>query len=277
VNDKAHEFEDIFSSISDIPELVVPVETPLEGPSLPPPPPPVAPRTAAQAMTSLGSLPLSVRNQIAMLARTLYTLDQAITAGAVQELWPERATMLQFGFDSDGAYKAKAPSLIVIEEYLATEDYLDKMNELGIALTKEDEGLSSKMIAYLTLVTDITSPLNPNQKLKKIGASWADLQAWLKNDTFKRAWDKLGGDAVKAAIPMAEIALANKMASGDQKATEFGFLLTGHFDPAKNKQIDAQKLFGILLEIIDEKVKDPEERLAIGQALSIRGNKALEI
>jgi hypothetical protein len=268
-------FDDIFD-IPDIPDIPLPVEAVLEGPQLPPPPAPVPPRTAAQAVESVGSLPLSVRNQIAMLARTLYTLDQPITPVGIQELWPERATMLQFGFDSAGAYKAKAPSLIVIEEYLATEDYLDKMNELGIALTKEDEGLSSKMIAYLTLVTDITSSLNPNQKLKKIGASWADLQAWLRNDTFKRAWDKLGGDAVKAAIPMAEIALANKMAAGDQKATEFGFLLTGHFDPSKNKQIDAQKLFGILLEIIDEKVKDPEERLAIGQALSIRGNKALE-
>jgi hypothetical protein len=67
------------------------------------------------------------------------------------------------------------------------------------------------------------------------------------------------------------------MANGEQKAIEFGFQLTGHFDPAKNKQIDAQKLFGILLEIIDETVKDPNERMAIGQQLSLRGNRAIEM
>ena len=236
-----------------------------------------APLPAVQQYEVLSTLPLQTRNQLCMLARTLYTLDAPITAKALHELWPERATIYAFGFDENGPLKAPAPDIEIIEEYLDSEDYLDKMASLGIALTKKDEGLSSKQIAFLSLVTDISSSLPLAGKLKKVGATWVEFQAWQKQEVFGQAYRKLGGDAVRAAIPLAELALATKMAAGDQKATEFGFLLTGHFDPNKSKQIDAQKLFGILLEIIDEKVKDPNERLAIGQELSIRGNRALEM
>jgi hypothetical protein len=246
-----------------------PLSTPQEGTG--------APLPAVQTVETLGSMPLVVRNQIAMLSRTLYTLDKEISALAIQELWPERATIYQFGFDSAGAYKAPTPLLSEIDEYIVSEDFLDKMSSLGVFILKKDEGLSSKMIAYLTLLTDISSPLTPAQKLKKVGVSWAEFAAWQKNAVFDEAYKKLGGDAVRAAIPLAELALANKMANGDQKSIEYGFQLTGHFDPAKNKQIDAQKLFGILLEIIDETVKDPNERMAIGQQLSLRGNRAIEM
>jgi hypothetical protein len=246
-----------------------PLEVPQEATS--------APLPAVQTVETLGAMTLAVRNQIAMLSRTLYTLDREVTAEAVHDLWAERATIYQFGFDANGALKAPTPSIEEIDEYIVSEDYLDKMSSLGVAILKKDEGLSSKMIAYLTLLTDISSPLTPAAKLKKVGATWAEFSAWQKNSVFDEAYKKLGGDAVRAAIPLAELALANKMANGDQKSIEYGFQLTGHFDPAKNKQIDAQKLFGILLEIIDEKVKDPNERMAIGQELSMRGNRALEM
>jgi hypothetical protein len=247
---------------------------------LPPEPPSQAtgaPLPAVRSYEVLSALTLQVRNQLCMLARTLYTLDSPITAEALFNLWPERATIYQFGFDENGALKAPSPSIDIIEEYINSEDYLDKMASLGIAFNKKDEGLSSKQIAFLSLVTDISSPLPLASKLKKVGTTWVEFQAWQKQEVFGQAYRKLGGDAVLAAIPLAELALASKMAAGDQKATEFGFLLTGHFDPNKSKQIDAQKLFGILLEIIDEKVKDPNERMAIGQELSLRGNRAIEM
>lgn len=236
-----------------------------------------APVPGVQQYEVLAELPLRVRNQLCMLARTLYTLDADITPKAIHDLWPERATIYQFGFDENGPLKAPAPSIETISEYLDSEDYLDKMASLGIALNKKDEGLSSKQIAFLSLVTDISSSLPLERKLKKVGATWVEFQAWQKQEPFGSAYRKLGGDAVRSAIPLAELALASRMAQGEQKAIEFGFLLTGHFDPAKNKQIDAQKLFGILLEIIDETVSDPNERMAIGQKLSLHGNKALEM
>jgi hypothetical protein len=266
---------DIFDAMDmDEPEPAESVESP--SPSTPPAPT-GADLPAVRTVYTVGSMTLAVRNQIAMLSRTLYTLDREITAEAISELWAERATIFQFGFDANGALKAPTPSIEEIDEYIVSEDYLDKMSSLGIMILEKDEGLSSKMIAYLTLLTDISSPLSPAQKLKKVGVTWAEFAAWQKNKVFDEAYKKLGGDAVRAAIPLAELALANKMANGEQKAIEFGFQLTGHFDPAKNKQIDAQKLFGILLEIIDETVKDPNERMAIGQQLSLRGNRAIEM
>lgn len=257
----------IFDGVED--SVPAPPSTPSEATS--------APLPAVQHYDVLSSLTLQVRNQLCMLARTLYTLDSAITAKAIYDLWPERATIYQFGFDENGALVAPSPAVEDISEYLDSEDYLDKMASLGIAFNKKDEGLSSKQIAFLSLVTDISSPLPLASKLKKVGATWVEFQAWQKQEVFGQAYRKLGGDAVLAAIPLAELALASKMIAGDQKATEFGFLLTGHFDPNKSKQIDAQKLFGILLEIIDEKVKDPNERMAIGQELSLRGNRAIEM
>jgi hypothetical protein len=236
-----------------------------------------APVPGVQEYEVLSVLPLQVRNQLCMLARTLFSLDADINAKAIYDLWPERATIYQFGFDENGALKAPSPDIETIEIYINSEDYFDKMASLGIALSKKDEGLTSKQIAFLSLVTDISSTLPLERKLKKVGATWNEFQVWQKQEPFGSAYRKLGGDAVRSAIPLAELALAQRMINGDQKATEYGFQLTGHFDPAKNKQIDAQKLFGILLEIIDETVKDPNERMAIGQKLSLMGNKAIEM
>lgn len=253
----------------------------MELPETPPPSTPSAatgaPLPAVRTVEVLSSLPLQVRNQLCMLARTLYTLDSPITPKALYDLWPERATIYQFGFDANGALVAPTPDIETIAEYIESEDYFDKMASLGIALNKKDEGLSSKQIAFLSLLTDLSSPLPLAGKLKKVGCTWVEFQAWTKQEPFGSAYKKLGGDAVLAAIPLAELALASKMANGDAKATELGFALTGHYDPTRNKQIDAQKLFGILLEIIDEKVKDPNERMAIGQELTLRGNRAIEM
>ena len=187
-----------------------------------------------------------------------------------------RAMVLEFGFDTSGPNKAEAPTVSEIHEYLQTEEYLMKMAQLGIALDVSDDGLTPKQIAYLTLLSDITNTTPPAQKARKVGATWLEIQAWQFNPAFRAAYAKLGGDAVKAAIPLAELALASRMAHGDQKSIEFGFAMTGHFDPAKNKQIDAQKLFAILLEIIEDNVKDPVILHQIGQDVQLKAMRALE-
>ncbi|ALY09276.1 hypothetical protein FDG92_gp04 [Arthrobacter phage Jasmine] len=225
---------------------------------------------------AIGNMQQKIRNQICSLARILFLQEEEITAVAISNLWPERAMVLEFGFDVSGPNKAEAPTVNEIQEYLLSEDYFMKMAQLGIALDVSDDGLTAKQISFLTLLSNITDTTPPAQKLKKVGATWLELQAWQFSPAFRKAYAKLGGDAVKAAIPLAELALASRMAHGDQKATEFGFAMTGHFDPAKNKQIDAQKLFAILLEIIEDNVKDPVILHQIGQDVQLKAMRALE-
>jgi len=225
---------------------------------------------------AIGNMQQKIRNQICSLARMLYLQEEEITAKGISDLWPERAMVLEFGFDVSGPNKTEAPTVSEIAEYITSEDYLMKMAQLGIALDVSDDGLTPKQISFLTLLSDITNTTPPAQKLRKVGATWLELQAWQFSPAFRNAYAKLGGDAVKAAIPMAELALAARMAAGDQKATEFGFAFTGHYDPSKNKQIDAQKLFAILLEIIEDNVKDPVILHKIGQDVQLKAIRALE-
>jgi hypothetical protein len=224
----------------------------------------------------VSELSREVRNQLCMLSRILLLTDRKITAQNIFKLWPERATMFEFGFSFDAEQRVPAPDIKAIEAYLATEDYLDKMAKLGISFAEADDGLSSKQIAFLGILTDITSTTSLSAGMRRVGVSWVELQAWQLNPEFKQAWEKLGNGAIKTSIPLAEMQIARKMANGDQKAIEFGFALTGHYDPARNKQLDAKKLFSTLLEIIEDEVKDPATLARIGQRLQLSGNKALE-
>jgi hypothetical protein len=88
---------------------------------------------------------------------------------------------------------------------------------------------------------------------------------------------KLVGDSLKQAIPAAEIQLANRMTAGDLNAIKYGFEVLGRHDPANKKQIDAQKMIGLILEVIDRRVIDPDTRAAIGSDLQIISGKAIEM
>lgn len=237
-------------------------------------------------------LPIPVSNldgrqkkNIQLLARGLFTLDQPITGQAIWDLWPEG--MNRSGRISDNitdvaergrVFRAGIrPTINDIQIYCETLEYKEGMQLLGIEVNTADTGLTAEQLGLLTILSNPADGRDLKRKLSHAGISWAKYQVWLKQPVFSKAHNQIIGEALKQAIPMAEQQLAAKMVAGDLTAIKYGFEVSGRHDPNGKKQVDAQALLGILLEVIEEEIKDPQALQAIAAKLTLRGaGRAIE-
>lgn len=226
------------------------------------------------------------KKNIQLLARGLFVLGQPMTGEAIWNLWPEgmnrngkisdriedkdeRGRVFRAGF---------RPSINEIQNYCRTEEYRDGMSSLGIEIDERDTGLTAEQLGLLTILSNPADGRDLKRKLSHAGISWAKYQVWLKQPVFSQAHNQIIGEALKQAIPMAEQQLAAKMVAGDLTAIKYGFEVSGRHDPNGKKQVDAQALLQILLEVIEEEIKDPNILRNIAAKATLRGvaNKAIE-
>lgn len=222
----------------------------------------------------LTKLTLKAQKNICILARNLYMQDETITGRAIYDLWPIRKT------NNDLLLTMKAgprPAVHIIERFLLSEKYIELMNELEVPVTSEDQGLSPRQVAVLTTLASYTDGKTLQQKLKSHRVSDFTFQAWLKQRPFAEAYKKLASNALQSIVATGEVQLANSVARGDMKAIEMAFAMTGRYDPANKKQVDAEKLVAIILDVIDSEVKDNDMRARIGSRIALLGGKALEM
>jgi len=224
------------------------------------------------------------KTNINLTARTLYVSGERMVAEAIWNLWPE-------GLNASGkvsnniteptergrVFRAGLrPPISQIQAYLGTEEFRDGMSLFGIEVDESDTGLTAEQQGLLTILSNYADNRDLKRKLAHAGISWAKYQVWLSQPVFKSYYDKLVGNTLKQAIPIAQQQLAAKMAAGDLTAIKYGFEVSGHHDPNGKKQVDAQQLLTILLEVIEEKVKDPNILREIATAAQLRGIKAIE-
>jgi hypothetical protein len=212
------------------------------------------------------------RRNAAVLSRNLFIDNMRVDAQAVYDLWPYN--------DPDPDIRLKAgerPNLQALTLFMDTTEYSAAMAAMGVEYADTRSGLTPAQSALLTTLGDFTDNKTLAQKLKLHKVSFATYQAWLKQRTFGEFHSKLAGRVLKEAIPAAEVQLAQQMQSGNLAAIKFAFEVSGHHDPASKKQVDAQRLVGLILEAIDSEVKDPETRARIGDRLKILSASAIQM
>lgn len=223
------------------------------------------------------------KKNICLIARSLVMLDQNINGENIWNLWPvglnsknqvlpsitdpeERGKVFRAGF---------RPTINQLQEFIKTQYFVESMKEMGIEVDPDDHGLTAEQMGFLTILSDISDGKDLKRKLRSAGVSWSTYQVWLKQPAFKAAYEKYMGDTLKDVIPFAQQQLAAKMAAGDTAATKLGFEITGFHDPTNRKQVDAQLLIQIILDVIEEEEKDPEILKRIANKISLRGARAL--
>lgn len=224
------------------------------------------------------------KKNIDLMARTLYATAERITGEGIWNLWPEGMNKNGKVADSitDPGERGRVfragirPPISQIQAYLGSEEFRDRMRLLDVEIDESDTGLTAEQQGLLTILSNIADNRDLKRKLSHAGISWAKYQIWLKQPVFKSYHDKIIGESLKAAIPMAEQQLAAKMVAGDLTAIKYGFEVSGRHDPNGKKQVDAQQLLAILLEVIEEEVKDPEILRSIAAKATMRGIGAIE-
>ena len=219
------------------------------------------------------NLKQSQKNAICLIYRALFVDNSELNAQAIWEMWPESVNNRKGG---DYYRAGPRPPINEIQSYMGTEDFAGLMERLGINVNLNETGLSVEQLGLLTILTNPTDGRTLKGKLKASGVSWPTYQAWMKQPRFHAMYKSWASTTLIDAIPAAETQLANLMASGDLSAIRFGMEVTGRHDPANKKQVDGQKLVALILEVIEEEIKDVEILRAIGNKIQLRALNALE-
>jgi hypothetical protein len=223
------------------------------------------------------------RQNILLTARGQFVAGEPLTAQAISQVWPvglnHNNTVAKFVTDPEERGKVFRagfkPTVAQIQIYMQTPEYREGMKEFGIEIDPNDTGLTAEQHGFLTILTNVADGRDLKRKLSAAGISWSKFQVWLKQPLFAYRWNKLAGETLKEAVPHAQIQLAAKMTQGDLSAIKLGFEITGFHDPNGKKQIDAEAFVGVILEVIEDSIKDPELLKEIATKIQLRGTKAL--
>ena len=201
-----------------------------------------------------------LRNAVVIAARTLYLEDREINADNILSEWDYSAT--------------PPPDKSFIESYIKTAEFKLKKDSIGVQVPEErHEGLNATQIALITTLTQPDGkPLH--LKLKKHKISWVTFQGWIKNPKFLRSLELSAEQALGASKAFSIIQLVQQSAAGQMNAIDRVLAMTGRWDPNNRKQVDAQRMVSIILQVLDEEITDPELKDRIGARLSLLSNAA---
>ena len=149
------------------------------------------------------------------------------------------------------------------------------LEEKGVIFERfENKDWTAKSLTPLQLLTantmlDVIDTRSQKKKLQDLGVHTQTYQAWLKDPVFKeylgnRAAAMLGDNAHEA-----DLALLDRIRSGDMKAISMWYEMTGKFVPqrANAANVDIQNVLIKVIEIITEEVTDPQDAIRISNRL----------
>lgn len=303
---------DFFTSMEGPPESVPPVvpmtapeptvESPfsLFGDTVPPPEPqalteapvpsePQEPETNAAFIgkhVSLKELPYTLnkkqKNYADIASRHIYVAGNYPTGQSIYDMWPSgltkngvSASITDPNEISRVVLAGFRPMINDLQGYLESSEYAQRMLELGIVVNTEATGLTSEQMGLLTILSNYADGKSLRSKLRDAGIPWPKFQAWQSQPVFSRYYNQIGGDALKSSMPIAKQQIAAKVAAGDMQGIKLAMEMTGEYDPKGQKQVDAQAMLRIVLEVLEEEIKDPNILRNIGTKITLRGQKEM--
>jgi hypothetical protein len=116
--------------------------------------------------------------------------------------------------------------------------------------------------------------MDPFQRLKKLGISWAQWQGWLKQPMFARIYGKTSEDLLRSSVPAALTALATRAQAGNNDAIKYLLAITGYYDPsAKSQNAEYDRVISAMIDAVERNVEDPEALKRISSAVSEAASK----
>ena len=145
---------------------------------------------------------------------------------------------------------------------LGTLEFRTALEHRGIQWDPKD-GLSMEQQTVLLKLADPFDRRGLAAKLKDLGIPMARFQAWMKQDLFAEMMNKQTQDNYLEALPVIRQRLIGNAESGDQRAIELIFAMTGEWNPQQQHLEDARTIVLKVVEAIITHVKDKATREAI--------------
>lgn len=144
-----------------------------------------------------------------------------------------------------------------IARVLDTPEFLHAITARGVNWQKE-KGLSSVQMLALNVLTNPADRRDIRAKLRSVGATYAQYQAWLREPLFRDKVNQLSEQMLGDNMINVHQALVNKASSGETRAIELYYQLTGRHDPAAKQVVEMQAIIRLLLEILTKRITDPK-------------------
>lgn len=145
--------------------------------------------------------------------------------------------------------------------------FLRSLDRRGIARPEYTDlhgnpvGLTDRQVAAIAILTNYLDDRSPVARLSMIGVTEQELQGWMQNDAFKRAYRDRADEAFHNVDADASLQLAKKVRKGDLQAIKFYMEVTGR--TTSPETVNVQKSVQILIEAVQKHVKDPATLQAI--------------
>lgn len=193
--------------------------------------------------------------------------EQLLFERAINAAW--LAHQRGFPIEAQTIYEQdRSLSLPVLTGILGTPKFRAALEARGIP-AEVPVGITAEQAYALTVMTDQSMTLDPFQRLKKLGISWAQWQGWLKQPMFAKIYGKTSEDLLKASVPAALTALANRAQAGNNDAIKYLMAITGYYDPsAKGNTAEYERVISAMIDAVEKHVEDPEALKKISQAVS---------
>lgn len=193
--------------------------------------------------------------------------EQLLFERAINAAW--LAHQRGFPIEPQTVYEQdRSLSIPVLTGLLGTPKFRAALEARGIP-AEVPVGITAEQAYALTVMTDQSMTLDPFQRLKKLGITWAQWQGWLKQPMFARIYGKTSEDLLKSSVPAALTALANRAQAGNNDAIKYLLAITGYYDPnAKGNTAEYERVISAMIDAVEKHVEDPEALKKISQAVS---------
>lgn len=194
------------------------------------------------------------------------TTQEALVIGFIEQFWnrhgffPPPTELRKRGvLDTNAFYKKPV--------------FIKAMDARGISLPGGEGApvdFSKSQLAAILAMTDPLDRRSAASKLKLLGVTTQQWQAWMKDDKFKDYVHELSAKNFVDGIHMAQVGLAKKLEDGDVNAIKYYYEVTGRFQGGESGNVqNVRIIITKLVEVLQRRIKDPELLAEIGRDFEI--------
>lgn len=132
-----------------------------------------------------------------------------------------------------------------------------RLETKGYAISKRDY-LTPEQLAVANSILNLADKRSITKKLQDFQVSPAKYANWKKNPVFNGYLRDRSEAQLGEAIPDVHLALIDAATSGDMRAIQLFYEITGRHGPDSRQNVNVQVMLTAVLEAVAEYVRDPE-------------------
>jgi len=164
-------------------------------------------------------------------------------------------------------YVSSKVPLATLETITKSTNFQEALILRGVT-SPTDTALSGEQLRALAVLTDVTSHVSLETRLKRAGIAKYKWDAWMASSIFRAAHDRIAHDIFIASQSSIDTQVVSGALSGKLEFIKYYNEITGRYSPGRRAHADVQSILNDIIEIVTRNVKDPQTLQAISTELS---------